>query len=79
MLFTSKEERLERIDLDGVMINAAERVKLLSILFDDKLKFYKHIDILWKNVAMLINILYRITGICNVQEKELIHNTVDKV
>ena len=72
---TCKEEIPEFIDVDGVKINAQESVKLLGILIDDKLKFDKHIEILCKNAARQINILYRFTGIFNFKERELIHNT----
>ncbi len=42
---------------------------------DDKLKFDKHIDILCKNAAGQINVLYRFSGIFDIKEREVIHNT----
>jgi hypothetical protein len=71
---TCKEEIPEFINVDGVQIKAEQSVKLLGILIDDKLKFDKHIDILCKNAARQINILYRFTGIFDFKERELIHN-----
>ncbi len=44
-------------------------VKLLGITIDQKLKFDKHIDNLYKNAARLINIMYRFKGIFDLNER----------
>ncbi len=48
---------------------------MLRITIDDKLKFDKHIDILCKNTARQINVLYRFNGIFDIKDTEVICNT----
>ncbi len=50
-------------------------VKLLGITIHQKLESDKHIDILCKNAATQINIMYRFKGIFDLKEKEIIYNT----
>ncbi len=72
---TSKELLPNFIDINDTRIERASQVKLLGITIDDKLKFDKHIDILCKNAAKQINVLYRFHGIYDIKEREVIHNT----
>ncbi len=72
---TSKEQLLNFIDINETRIERASQIKFLGITIDDKLKFDKHIDILCKNVERQINVLYRFSGIFDIKEREVIHNT----
>ncbi len=49
-------------------------MKLLGITIDQKLKFDKHIDNLYKNTARQINIMHRFKGIFDLKEREIIYN-----
>ncbi len=73
--FTSKELLPNFIDINDTRIERESQIKLLGTTIDDKHKFDKHIDILCKNAARQINVLYRFSGIFDIKEKELIHNT----
>ncbi len=50
-------------------------MKLLGITIDNKLKFDKQVEILCKNAARQLNILYRFKGIYDLKEREKIYNT----
>ncbi len=63
------------IDINDTRIERGSQIKLLWITIDDKLKFNKHIDILCKNAARQINVLYRFSGIFDLKETEVMHNT----
>ncbi len=64
---TSKELLPSFIDINGTRIESESQIKLLGITIDDKLKFNKHIDILCKNAARQINVLYRFSGIFDLK------------
>ncbi len=49
--FTSKEIKPEFIQVHGTFIPHINYVKLLGITIDDKLKFDKQFDLLFKNAA----------------------------
>ncbi len=49
--FTSKELLPNFIDINDTRIERDSQIKLLGITIDDKLKFDKHIDILFKNAT----------------------------
>ncbi len=51
------------------------KLTLLRNIIDDQLKFDKHIDILYKNIARQINILYIFNGIFYTKKREVFHNT----
>ncbi len=72
---TSKELLPNFIDINDIRIERESQIKLLGITIDDKLKFDKHIDILCKNAARQINVLYGFSGIFDIKEREIIHNT----
>ncbi len=63
------------IEIESQQIERSSNVKLLGITVDDKLKFDIHINALCKKAVCQINVLYRFTGIFNVQEREKIYNT----
>ncbi len=70
--FTSKEIRPQFIEVYGSNIPCKNEVKLLGITIDDKLKFDKKVDILCKNAARQLTILYRFKGIFEkIQERAL--------
>ncbi len=73
--FTSKEIKPEFIEVHGINIPRKNEVKLLGITIDDKLKFDKQVDILCKNAARQLNILYRFKGIFDLKEREKIYHT----
>ncbi len=73
--FTSKELLRNFIDINDTRNERQSQIKLLGISIDDKRKFDKHIDILCKNAARQINVLYRFSGIFDIKEREVIHNT----
>ncbi len=50
-------------------------MKLLGITIEDKLKFDKQVDLLCKNAAGQLNVLYRFKGIFDLKEREKIYNT----
>ncbi len=72
--FTSKERSPNFIDTNDT-IERESQIKLLGITIDNKHKFDVHIDILCKNAARQINILYRFIIIFAIKEREIIHNT----
>ena len=72
---TSKEIIPQFIEVNGTNIPCEKEVKLLGITIDDKLKFDKHVDIICKNAARQLNIMYRFKGIFDLKEKEKIYNT----
>ncbi len=49
--FTSKEIKSEFIEVHGTKIPCKNQMKLLGITIDDKLKFNKQVNILYKNAA----------------------------
>ncbi len=73
--FTNKEIKPEFIEVHGINIPGKNEVKLLGITIDDKLKFDKQVDILCKNAARQLNILYRFKGISDLKEREKIYHT----
>ncbi len=73
--FTNKEIKHELIEVHGTSIPCKNEVKLLGITIDDKLKFDKQVDILCKNAASQLNILYSFKGIFDLKEIEKIYNT----
>ncbi len=73
--FTSKELLPNFIEIIDTRIERDSQIKLLGITIDDKLKFDKHIDILCQNAARQTNVLYRFSGIFDIKEREVIHNT----
>ncbi len=48
---------------------------MLSITIDDKLKFAKHTDILCKNIERQINVLYRLSDMFDMNERNVIHDS----
>ncbi len=72
--FTSKEMLPNLIDINDTTIERESQIKLLGITIDDKLKFDKHIDILYKNAARQINVLFRYSGKLDTKEGKVIHN-----
>ncbi len=74
IVFTKCKELLPSfIDINDTRIERESQIKLLGITTYDKLKFNKHIDILCKNAARQINVLYRFSGIFDLKEGEVIH------
>ncbi len=73
--FISKEIKPEFIEVHGTNIPHKNKVNLLGITIDDKLKFDKQVDILCKNAARQLNILYRFKGIFDLKEREKIYKT----
>ncbi len=63
------------IEVHGINIPRKNEVKLLGITIDGKLKFDEKVDILCKNAARQLNILYRFTGIFDLKEREKIYYT----
>ncbi len=61
--FTSKEIKPEFIQVHVTFIQCNNEVKLLGITIDDKFKFDKQVDLLCKNAARQLNVLYRFKGI----------------
>ncbi len=76
--FTNKELLPNFIDINHARIEKESQIKLLGITIDDKLKFDKYIAILCKNAATQINVLHRFTGIYDIKEREVIHNTFNE-
>ncbi len=66
--YTSKENVPEFIE-----INDTNNKMRDHIANNEKLKFYKHVDILCKEVARQINVMYRFKGILGVKESEAIY------
>ncbi len=73
--FTNKELLPKFIDINDTRIERESQNKLLGNTIDDYLKFDKHIDIICKNAARQVNVLYRFNGIFNIKEREVIYNT----
>ncbi len=73
--FTSKELLTNFTDINDTRIERESQIKLLEITIADKLKFDKHIEVLCKNAARQINVLYRFSGIFDIKEREVIRNT----
>ncbi len=69
--FTSKEF----IQVHDTFIPCNNEVKLLGITIDNKLKFDKQVDLLCKNSARQLNVLYRFNVIFDLREKENIYDT----
>ncbi len=63
------------IELHGTLILCNNEVKLLGITIDDKLKVDKQVDILCKNAARHLNVLYRFKRIFDLKETPKIYNT----
>ncbi len=63
------------IELHATNIPCKNELKLLGITIDDKLKFDRQVDILCKNSAMQLNILYRFKGRFDSKEREKIYHT----
>ncbi len=74
--FTSKKDFPDYILINNTRIEHETQVKLLGVIIDDKLKFNKHIDVLYKNAHRQINVLFRFRNGFNVEEKEVIHNFI---
>jgi hypothetical protein len=72
---TSKEIIPQFIEVNGTNIPCEKEVKLLGITIDDKLKFDKQVDIICKNAARQLNVIYRFKCIFDLKEKEKIYNT----
>ncbi len=70
--FTSKELLPNFIYINHTIIERESQIKLLGTTINDKLKFEKHIDILCRNAARQINVLYKFSGIFNIKEREII-------
>ncbi len=68
--FTNKEIKPEFIEVHSTLIPCNNEVKLLGITIDDKLKFDKQVDILCKNAARQLNVLYRFKGIFDLKDRE---------
>ncbi len=73
--FTRKELLPNFIAINDTTIERESQTKLLGITIDDKLKLNRHVDILCKNIAKQINVLYRFSGIFDIKDREVIHNT----
>ncbi len=56
--FTSTEVIPSYIEIGDVHINCEIDIKLLGITIDNKLKFDKQVNILCKNTARQVNVLY---------------------
>ena len=63
------------IEVENEQIERSSNVNLLGITVDDKLKFDIHINSLCRKAVCQINVLYRFSGIFNLQERERIYNT----
>ncbi len=72
--FTSNKIKPEFIQVHGAFIPHVHEMKLLEIIIDDKLKFDKQVDLLCKNAARQLNVLYRYKGI--FEQRENIYNTL---
>ncbi len=71
--FTSKEDLPDHILINNTRIERESQVKLLWVIIADKLKFNKHIDVLYKNIKRQINAPYRFRNVFNIEERELIY------
>ncbi len=67
--FVCNEIKPEVIEVHGAFIQWNNEVKLLRTIIDDKLKFDKQVDILFKNTARQFNVLYRFKGIFDLKER----------
>lgn len=73
--FTSKEVIPEFIDIQDVKIKIEDKVKLLGLTIDNKLKFDTHITNICRNASRQLNIMYRFRGILDFKLRETVHNT----
>ncbi len=60
---TNKEEMPKFIEINGTNIPCEKEVKLLGITIDDKLKFYKHVNIIYWKSTRQVNVMYRFKGV----------------
>jgi exonuclease III len=72
---SSKEVTPEFIEVNGTHITCEDKVNLLGITIDDKLKFDKHVVNLCKKAARQLNVMYRFKRIFDLKERERIYNT----
>ncbi len=63
----NKEEMLKFIEINDTNIPCEKEVKLLGITIDEKLKFDKHVNIICKNPARQINVMYHFKGVFDLK------------
>ncbi len=65
----------QNIEVHGTFIPHNNEVKLLGITIDDKLQLDKQVDLLSKNSARQLNILYKFKSIFDLKERGKLYNT----
>ena len=60
LVFTNCQYRSPHLVFEGTKIEEIEKICYLGIIFDNRLKYTTHIDIINKNLAKLCGITYRL-------------------
>ena len=76
MVSTQEDANIQK---PSTTINCSKRLKLLGIVFENKLKFDKHIEIISQKANRKLNVIARVTNYMELPKRCILMNTIFKV